>query len=322
MDVTNRRRVTWLIVSTWLISMLTPLWAQPAHAGYLEDTFNRHTLKSSWEKTDKFAFGMGIAVAAAGVFIPGAQPLIAVGAKMTAGALAGGLAEHAMTPVVGERNAKLINAGVGIVSTGLGVKGAARSVLEAQLLGKKAEFAIKGLSFTFNPIEVAEGLFVWDVLGGINDAIEGLRTPASSELRTTINGVNQVLQRGLSWTERKRQERLAQQNQNQNNNNNNNSGSGSGNTDPGGPAEPEYNVVGVYVVTYLVDKYSGKRHTTLNARNEPGKYGTEVIETLNLGERLDFLGDEVERDGYVWYKVILPDGRVAWVVSEALKPAN
>lgn len=125
----------------------------------------------------------------------------------------------------------------------------------------------------------------------------------------------------LSWTERKRQERLARENQN-GNGSGNGSGNGEGNTDPGGPSEPEYNVVGVYVVTYLVDKYSGKRHTTLNARNEPGKYGTEVIQTLNLGERLDFLGEEVERDGYVWYKVILPDGRIAWVVSEALRPAN
>jgi hypothetical protein len=61
--------------------------------------------------------------------------------------------------------------------------------------------------------------------------------------------------------------------------------------------------------------------TGLNVRQQPGT-GAEVIGQAAPGARLGGLDGPVERDGYVWWRVELPDGTMGWVAENWLRPVE
>lgn len=77
------------------------------------------------------------------------------------------------------------------------------------------------------------------------------------------------------------------------------------------PAEPAPPVEGHYRVTDLAGKQ------TLNFRSGPGE-GSSRIGSLRLGDEIEFLGRRVSKGGWTWVLVRTPDGRIGWVVEEAL----
>lgn len=55
-----------------------------------------------------------------------------------------------------------------------------------------------------------------------------------------------------------------------------------------------------------------------NVRHEPGLDG-QIAASLKNGTRLIVLGDTVEKDGYVWYNVMLESGSdEAWIAGSLI----